>query len=230
MVDVGEVLDGREEAVVEGDFDLADGIDVVVLEAVDATEEAVGGDGYCGSGVGYGGVHGDDCGEEADEEGREVFFALEEEAEQEDGVELDGGGDAEEDGGEDGEASAIGDETEGDDEPEDDLNVGSLDEEDEREGEEQQREEEPGCVAAAEEEERGGEGGDGGERGEEEVGLGGVGGFVEGFVDGCGAGWVGEAGEGPRGEEFGGVVEGEAAFIDDDVFKGWAGGGEDAVV
>jgi hypothetical protein len=37
----GVVFDGREETVVEGDFGLADGVDVVVLEAVEAGGEAL---------------------------------------------------------------------------------------------------------------------------------------------------------------------------------------------
>jgi hypothetical protein len=46
---------------------------------------------------------------------------------------------------------------------------------------------------------------------------------------GAAPGGIGEAGEGPRGEEAERVVDGEAALVDDDVFKVRPGGEEDAV-
>ena len=51
VLGVGEVFEGGEEAVVEGDLDLADGVDVVALKLVDTVEKAVRGDGKGGTGI-----------------------------------------------------------------------------------------------------------------------------------------------------------------------------------
>jgi hypothetical protein len=56
-------------------------------------------------------------------------------AEQDDRIELDGGRKAEEDGGGDCEVAAVGEDAKGNDGPEDELDVGALDEEDEWEAE-----------------------------------------------------------------------------------------------
>jgi len=69
VVEEAPVFDGREEAVVEEDFYLGDFVDVVVLEAVDTGEEAFGGDGEGGPGVGDGCCHREDGGNEAGGEG-----------------------------------------------------------------------------------------------------------------------------------------------------------------
>ncbi len=229
MLAVRPVFERREEAVVEGDLDFADCIDVMVLEAGHAGEETVRGAGIGWACVGDGCGHCEDGDGDSDEESGQVLLALQKETKQQDRVKLDRRGDAEEDSCNDAEAASIGEKPEHDDDPENDFDVGALNEKDEWEGEEKQRQEELCCAASAQEVERGDECSDDGDRCEDQIGGSCVGCFIERFVDRSGAGRIGEGRRGARGEELCRVVQGEAAFVDDDVFKSWAGREENGV-